>query len=194
MRAVEPADISGSQAPSRWWLPALLVYSQTAAFAADEGFHLLAAQLIAAGKRPYLDFFFPQTPLNAYWNAAWFWLLGDTWRTSHAVAALATTLAIVLTADYVFVRFPEPRWRLALALTTIAIFGLNIVVVQFGTLAQAYGLCLLLIVAAFRLTISGVDSRGWVLTALAGLSAGAAGQLVAVDGAGGSRAVHLDGV
>ncbi len=47
----------------------LLVYSQTQALAWDEGYHLLAAQLIQAGKRPYLDFCFPQTPLNAYWNA-----------------------------------------------------------------------------------------------------------------------------
>ena len=46
----------------------LLVYSQTAAFAWDEGYHVLAAQLIARGKRPYLDFFFPQAPLNAYWS------------------------------------------------------------------------------------------------------------------------------
>src|ERR1035441_953555 len=49
----------------------LAVYAQTLAFAWDEGFHLLAAQLIKAGKTPYLDFFFPQAPLNAYWNAAW---------------------------------------------------------------------------------------------------------------------------
>ncbi len=48
---------------------ALLIYSQTYSFADDEGFHLLAAQLIGRGHRRYLDFFFPQTPLNAYWNA-----------------------------------------------------------------------------------------------------------------------------
>jgi hypothetical protein len=40
----------------------LLVYSQTQALAWDEGYHLLAAQLIKAGKRPYLDFCFLQTP------------------------------------------------------------------------------------------------------------------------------------
>src|SRR5690349_445736 len=59
---------------------ALLVYSQTYAFAWDEGFHLLAAQLIAHGKRPYLDFLFAQTPLNAYWNAALMRLFGESWR------------------------------------------------------------------------------------------------------------------
>jgi hypothetical protein len=57
----------------------LLVYSQTKAMAWDEGFHLLAAQLIKAGKKPYLDFCFPQTPLNAYWNAGWMVIFGDSW-------------------------------------------------------------------------------------------------------------------
>jgi hypothetical protein len=49
----------------------LLAYSQTWCLAWDEGYHLVAAQMIVAGKRPYLDFCFPQTPLNAYWNAGW---------------------------------------------------------------------------------------------------------------------------
>jgi len=34
----------------------LLIYSQTDAFTWDEGFHLLTAQLITRGQRPYLDF------------------------------------------------------------------------------------------------------------------------------------------
>ncbi|MGA3040886.1 MAG: hypothetical protein ABSF54_08895, partial [Bryobacteraceae bacterium] len=49
----------------------LEVYAQLRAFAWDEGWHLLAAQNINRGKRPYLDFCYPQTPLNVYWNAGW---------------------------------------------------------------------------------------------------------------------------
>jgi hypothetical protein len=49
---------------------ALITYSQTRAFVWDEGFHLVAAALIAHGKTPYVDFCFPQTPINAYFNAA----------------------------------------------------------------------------------------------------------------------------
>lgn len=41
---------------------ALVFFSQTRAFTWDEGFHLLAAQLILAGKKPYLDFCFPSRP------------------------------------------------------------------------------------------------------------------------------------
>src|ERR1700730_12161157 len=78
----------------------LLFYSQMDAFAWDEGFHLLTAQLITRGERPYLDFNFSQTPLNAWWNAFWMLIFGQSWRTAHAVASVMTTGAILMTADF----------------------------------------------------------------------------------------------
>src|ERR1700720_1855878 len=84
---------------------ALVAYSQTVAFAWDEGFHLLAAQLIKAGQRPYLDFLFPQPPLNAYWVACWMRIFGDSWRTAQALSALETAGAVLLTADFLLRRF-----------------------------------------------------------------------------------------
>src|ERR1700758_557080 len=85
---------------------AFLFYAEKWAFTLDEGFHLLAAQLIGAGKRPYLDFCFPQAPLNAYWNAAWMLLFGQTWRVSHIPAALELGAAILLLTHYLLARFP----------------------------------------------------------------------------------------
>jgi 4-amino-4-deoxy-L-arabinose transferase-like glycosyltransferase len=153
----------------------LLVYSQTQALAWDEGFHLLAAQLIKAGKTPYLDFCFPQTPLNAYWNAGWMRIFGDSWRAVHLVAALLTAGAILLAADFVFVRFQAPPdWRLAVALTAALLIGLNTLIVQFGTVGQAYALCLFLIVASFRISILAADRERPVWGASAGFLAGAA--------------------
>jgi hypothetical protein len=146
----------------------LLVYSQTRAYAHDEGFHLLAAQLIANGKRPYLDFFFPQTPLNAYWTAMWMSLSGQTWRTAHVLAALEAAGAVVLASDYVYRRLPEPRWRTLAALFVACSVGMNVVVIEFGTVGQAYGFCLFLSVAAFRAAIAAVDRPGLWLAALAG--------------------------
>src|SRR5712675_370746 len=96
----------------------LVVYSQTLSLTWDEGFHVLAAQLINAGKRPYLDFLFAQTPLNAYWNAFTMRLFGQSWHTVHAMAALESAAAVMLAADYVFRRFPVGSWRLPAALTT----------------------------------------------------------------------------
>lgn len=154
----------------------LVIYSQTDAFVWDEGFHLLTAQLITRGKRPYLDFNFSQTPLNAYWNAFWFLIFGQSWRTAHAVAALMTTGAIAMTADFLYVRFPVPMWRFPAAVLAALALGLNVLFVQYGTIGQAYGLCLFLVVAAFRLTVASVEHKALFHPVLAGfLSSAAAG-------------------
>jgi 4-amino-4-deoxy-L-arabinose transferase-like glycosyltransferase len=152
----------------------LIVYSQTLAFAWDEGFHILAAQLIKHGKRPYIDFVFAQTPLNAYWNAGWMALFGESWRVPHAIAALCSGGAVILTAAFVFSRFPVSCWRLPAALLAGLLVGLNTLVVEFGGIAQAYGLCLLAIVAAYRLAVWSVERQTVVYAGLAGLASGIA--------------------
>ena len=152
----------------------LLIYSQTMAFVWDEGFHLLAAQLILRGKTPYLDFCFPQTPLNAYWNAAWMALCGETWRVTHVLAALVVAAAVFLITEFVFSRFALRRWRLAAALTAAVLVGLNTTVVEFGTVAQAYGMGMFLSVAAFRVSLVAVARQTWLIALAAGLLAGAA--------------------
>jgi hypothetical protein len=152
----------------------LLVYSQTVSFVWDEGFHLLAAQLILDGKKPYLDFCFPQTPLNAYWNAAWMRLFGENWRVTHYLAALEAAGAVFLTAQYVASRFPAPNWRTACAILAALFVGLNIVTFEFGTSAQAYGLGLLLCAAAFRCAIPAARRTGLAAPFGTGLAAGTA--------------------
>ena len=149
-------------------LAALIAYSQTMAFAWDEGFHILAASLIRHGEKPYIDFVFSQTPLNAYWNAGWMALLGETWRVPHAVAAICTAAACLLTAVFVLRHFPDTNWRLTGALMTLFMVGLNVIVFRFGGISQAYGLCLLAIVAAWQLI------PAWPL--LAGLACGVAAE------------------
>lgn len=150
-----------------------LIYSISWAFTWDEGYHLLAAQLIAGGKRPYLDFCFPQTPLNAYWNAGWMRLLGFHWQVPHALAALFTMGAVGLTARFVSLRFPIATWRVALALSALLLTGLNAMVFIFGPL-QAYGISLFMLVAAFRVAVGEVDREGLRGAAAVGLLAGAA--------------------
>ena len=120
----------------------LAVYSQTLAFAWDEGFHLLAARLINAGRTPYIDFCFPQTPLNAWWNAAWMRVFGESWRTAHTVAAALTVAAVLLAAQYVLSRLPAGRWRVAGAAAAALLIGLNGAVFEFGAIGQAYAMSL----------------------------------------------------
>jgi len=152
----------------------LLLYSQTMSFVWDEGFHILTAQLIDRGETPYIDFCFPQTPLNAYWNAAWMAIFGPSWRVTHVVAALLVSGAVFLIADYVLRFFPVPRWRPAAAVTVAFFAGLNTIVVEFGTIAQAYAIGLFLTVAAFRVALAAVARIGWLPALSAGLLVGTA--------------------
>jgi len=152
----------------------MVAYSQTLSLFWDEGFHILTARLIDTGKRPYLDFFFPQTPLNAYWNAAWMAIFGPRWRVVHVVAALVTTTSVLLMTQYIAGLFPDRGSQLPAAFAGLALFGLHPWTWMTGTLAQAYPLCLLLVVAAFRAAVSGVARPRFGMSALAGLAAGAA--------------------
>jgi 4-amino-4-deoxy-L-arabinose transferase-like glycosyltransferase len=150
----------------------LLWYAQTRAFSWDEGYHLLAAQMIAHGKRPYLDFCFPQPPLNTYWNAAWMLILGESWHAVHAVAAVMLCIAIWLISGFARSRFPDEAARTTAALTTLMVAGLDVLIVQWGSVGQAYAFALVMVVAAFRLALRTVETgRPW-LAALAGLAAG----------------------
>jgi hypothetical protein len=130
-----------------------LLYAVTRAFVWDEGYHLMAAQQISLGKLPYLDFCFPQTPLNAFVNAGVILLFGQHWQPIHVVATLFSMGAMLLTAQYLVTRFPVVRWRLACALAAAVFIGLNEVVFQFGTIGQAYGICLFFSVAAYRVAL-----------------------------------------
>lgn len=139
----------------------------------DEGFHLLAAQLIHAGRRPYLDFLFPQTALNAYWVAMWMGVFGQSWRMVHVLAATTTAGAVWMTGDYVLRKFPVTEWRLPLAIAAALATGLNAEVFQFGTIGQGYGFALFLTVAAFRISLLAAERNTLLWPVLAGLAAGA---------------------
>ncbi len=152
----------------------LLTFSLTVAPVWNEGFHLVAAQLINAGKKPYLDFFYQHPPFYLYVNAAWMRLVGETWRSADALATLLTVASLVLVAQFMFSRLPAPSWRLAGAITAALLVGLHVLVIRLGTVGQPYGLCLFLTVLGFRLVIAAVDQAAGFLPACAGLCSGAA--------------------
>ncbi len=152
----------------------LLLYSQTAAFLWDDGYQTLAAQLIARGKRPYLDFCFPQAPLNAYWNTASMRIFGESWRVVHALAATVTAGTTLMAAQFVYARLPVPAWRLPGSVAAALLIGLHAAVIEYTTLGQPYALCLFLLIAATRIAVLAVEQKGWLLTAAAGFLASAA--------------------
>jgi hypothetical protein len=75
---------------------------------------------------------------------------------------------VLLAAHAVYVRFPIAGWRLAGALTVVAVAGLNHQFVDYSTIGQGYALCLFLLVAAYRSTLWAVEHRGWRPAAAAG--------------------------
>ena len=154
---------------------ALMAYALTRGFVWDEGFHLVAAQLINRGKTPYLDFCFPQTPLNAYWNAAWLRVFGENWRVPHIPAVLEIGGAMFLTAQFMLSRFPVPRWRVPVAIVAVCFVGLHSEVMAFGPIAQAYAIGMLLTIASFRAAVAWPDRPRSPLFAFgSGLLAGGA--------------------
>jgi hypothetical protein len=77
-------------------------------------------------------------------------------------------------AGYVYQRLDLPqRWRASAAIATAVIIGLNTAIVDFDSL-QAYGLCLIMIVSAYLLTVSAVDRPGILRPAAGGLCSGIA--------------------
>ena len=146
----------------------LLVYSQTLAFAWDETYHVLAAQLIGQGKRPYLDFSFPQAPLNAYWNAAWMRILGQNWRVVHAVAAALTAGTSLITARFIYTRFPASAWRCPASSAAALLIGFHAATIEYATLGMPYPLCLFLLAAAFRMALLAAERDQWLFAAAAG--------------------------
>jgi len=154
----------------------VMLYALTRAFVWDEGYHLIAAQQISQGKLPYIDFCFPQTPLNAYVNAGVIKVFGQHWRPVHVVATLFSLGSMLLTAQYLLRSFPARRWRLACAIAAAVFVGLNEVVFQFGSIGQAYGICLFFSVAAYRVALA-TSARASILLplgcgTLAGIAAG----------------------
>jgi hypothetical protein len=153
---------------------AMLVFSQTYAWYGDEEFELLAGQLINAGRTPYRDFFHMHAPLYIYLNALWMRLAGEGWRAAHAFSAICSAGAAILLSSFWFDRMQERRWKVAAAVATAALFGLNFNVLLYGTIGQAYGICLLLSVAAFLLALRSVDRAGYAAAFATGLCAGGA--------------------
>ena len=153
----------------------LLTFSQLGGiFDGDEGLHLVAAQLVQAGRTPFVDFFYWHQPLYLYVAAGWMSVVADGWRGLHALSAVLTAATAFLIGGYV-PRTPEREaWRPWTNALAVLLFALNVLVVKWGTMAHNYALCMLLGMAAFRAATSAVSRESERLAFCAGLCAGGA--------------------
>jgi hypothetical protein len=168
---VDAVDNSGCQAAewyrNDWWhfatvfilswfiliLPAIFRF-----VAADEGFYLSAARLVSEGKTPYLDFFYPQTPLLPYFYGIFFSIWSPSWLVARLVTAgVSATLATLLYgAVWRKASLTRARWALLLFLCT----GM---VPAWFLVAKAYALpTLLLFVSTLLYERSNSPRAGWI--------------------------------
>jgi hypothetical protein len=128
----------------------------------DEGYILLAAKLVASGRMPYRDFFFPQGPLAplAYapiptWYAA---------RALSAVAAAATGTLLVANL----------RSRVSTSVVAVAAlaYATNALALAWFPVAKTYALPMAFLYAAH--VLASRAGRGWLTAVLTGILCAAA--------------------
>lgn len=149
---------------------AIVALSQSGTSYGDEGFHLLAASLVGAGKIPYRDFFYQHPPLFPYLYAGWMQIAGESWRSAHLFSALLTVGTVWMVATYLLSRYPSSR--ASAAAFAFLLLCLNLQFVWLGTVGHPYALCMVLSVLAFRLVIHGIRQASTSVTFLAGVAAG----------------------
>lgn len=138
--------------------------------AQDEGFYVLAAKLVRAGKIPYLDFFYPQMPLQPYLYALGMELFGWTWGGARLFSALL--IASAGTILFIYLRRVSSIW---IALAVLFLFATSRLVFTQATTAKTYALSILLLLAAFvLLETQGNDARARVRVLFGGLLLGLA--------------------
>lgn len=123
-----------------------LYLSQLRLIARDEGFYLLASQLVAEGKLLYRDFFYPQMPLLPYIYGAWGKLTGFSWQTARLLSGLlATGIGLV-----VFFSCRHSFGRSIGVIAALLYATCNFSFAWFAT-AQTYSLSVFFLVIAFAL-------------------------------------------
>ena len=111
----------------------------------DEGFYLLAARLVLAHKKPYIDFLFEQAPLFPYVYALWLKCFGATWTSARLFSALLTAFTGTLVCEDVW---RQTGHRLAGACVTI-MFASSMLIFGFFPVAKTFSLVGLLVFAAY---------------------------------------------
>ncbi|HXD31416.1 MAG TPA: hypothetical protein VN643_09875 [Pyrinomonadaceae bacterium] len=152
----------------------MIAYSQTVAYFGDESLHLVAGQLIAAGKKPYIDFFYQHTPLWAYLVGLLVFVFGESWRVVHFIAALFMGGALMMVGAYVHARATDILPRFMTATMALLLLVENAYVVSYGVVALPYSFCLFFMVTAFVLITSAVKLQSLMHSFAAGACAGAA--------------------
>lgn len=154
----------------------LLVFSQYGGIYSDEDYHLLASWLVRSGELPYRDFFYQQVPLYPIIGALWMRVAGATWQAAHVLSALSTIGTIVIVGRTFFELLPARAPRRFMAGLWMALFGLNLLLIMYATIAMPFAVAGLFLACAFRFAVQGARSGGALPVFLAAAAASAATQ------------------
>jgi len=107
-----------------------------------DAYHLLAAQMVAAGRKPYLDFFVQQVPLYPLICGAWLRIFGTSWHVANLFSGLLICGSAAIVARIALRIYAEVEWGAKASIGAVLLFGLNLLVAQSGDDAQPYALCM----------------------------------------------------
>ena len=135
-------------------------------------YHLLAAQMVAAGRKPYLDFFVQQVPLYPLICGAWLRIFGSSWQAANLFSGLLICGSAAIVARIASRIYAGTEWGAKCSMIAVLLFGLNLLVAQSGDDAQPYALCMFFCLAAW---LAALDARPTTRRIfMTGLAAGAA--------------------
>ncbi len=135
-------------------------------------YHVLAAQMVAAGRKPYLDFFVQQVPLYPLICGAWMHFFGTSWQAANLLSGLLICGSAAIIARIASRIYAESEWGTKGSIMAVLLVGLNLRVAESGDDAQPYALCIFFCLSAW---LAALDVRPAAMrTFLTGLAAGAA--------------------
>ncbi len=113
----------------------------------DEGLYLLAAKLVAQGKRPYFDFFFQQMPAMPYVYALWSRVAGFSWTSARMLSVLFS----VALGGLLYWHVEQLYSRRTLACLAVLLYALNNLIIAWHSVVKTYALSNFLLFCGYLL-------------------------------------------
>ncbi len=147
----------------------LAAISQVRPLDGDEGYYASAARLVAEGRTPYADFFYPQMPLLPYVYAPFYKLVGSSLAGMRLLSVALSSLALVLWGLFLRARFPG---RPMFVIGGLLLVAFNPYLLSWNVTVKTYALSNLGVFATLWAVDRGFHTRRLVWFLAAGLAAG----------------------
>jgi len=148
---------------------ALAALSQVRPIDGDEGYYASAARLVAEGKAPYADFFYPQMPLLPYVYAPFYNLVGSSLAAMRLLSVALSALALLFWGLFLRARFGD---RPMFVIGGLLLVALNPYLLSWNVTIKTYALTNLGVFATLWAVDRGFHSQRLLWFLVAGLTAG----------------------